>query len=504
MKNFYLAFLLSVWMFVIDVEARIIEAPNLTSFEKELGEVNQDTFVLFDVDETLFTPKDLILNPYVRRSWNSYAKETIKNPEIVGLRHAQDGDHFFGQVLSTIEYKVVDLKLVEIISSLQQKNIKTIAFTKMRTGTIGVIHSMEDWRLGHLKRHQFDFSQAFPQYQEMQIEVQGSTPAALFKNGLLCANGQDKGPVLVAFLAKINWKPAKILFLDDRLDYLESVEASLKGTGIEFIGFHYRQAESFPRTVNEDLAKFQLMHLAKTGVWLGDQEASTRLWKIGAKIHFEEEDGVDYIGTKQLHATTKQLIKEIITTVSDDCAENAKIFLKREENGEIRLTHYEEASKPGIGEELHATLLYTRPRGFCDSETLAQNCSRLFSSCNTPPSIEQVAKVYSSIIQPEWNFEIAEIALGNREKGPFCLVAKLLFEGKERIFKGDKAISAGLHLTLVNFADKSIFTDAALDELIKKLNEEFQGKQIKVAEKNGIADLEFGISGCSWRLRAEQ
>jgi hypothetical protein len=40
--------------------------------------------------------------------------------------------------------------------------------------------------------------------------------------------------------------------------------------------------------INEHLAKFQLMHLAKTREWLSDQEASTILWRVGAKIHFEE------------------------------------------------------------------------------------------------------------------------------------------------------------------------------------------------------------------------
>lgn len=168
------------------------------------------------------------------------------------------------------------------------------------------------------------------------------------------------------------------------------------------------------------------------------------------------------------------MIKEIKTTESDECADNAKISLKNERQT-IHITHYEENSKPGIGEELHATFLYTRPRGFCDSETLQQNCSHLFPS-SPLPSIEQVAEVYRSIIQQEWKFQIAEISLGNREKGPFCLFATLLFEGQERIFKEDKAVSAGLHMTLVNFTDRSIFTEYELDQLIKNLNEAFQGK----------------------------
>ncbi len=64
-----------------------------------------------------------------------------------------------------------------------------------------------------------------------------------------------------------------------------------------------------------------LIHTAAMEEQLSNQETSEILWRVGAKIHFEEEDGIDYIGIKQLNATTKWLIKEIIATSSDDCAE---------------------------------------------------------------------------------------------------------------------------------------------------------------------------------------
>ena len=311
------------------LSALIIEAPNLNRFEETLETIDQQSLVLFDVDETLLIPKDLILNPYAREAWNQYAKETIENPEIVPPGKYDD-EYFFGQVLAKIEYEVVDPKVAEIIRSLQRRNIKTIAFTRMPVGSLGVIPSMEDWRIEHLKKHQFDFSPAFPQFPEIKINVLSTGISSLFKQGMLCANKQDKGPVFTAFLDAIQWKPSQVVFIDNRLDYLKSVEIALEGTGIEFIGFHYRDVENRPRIVNEHLAKFQLMHLAKTGEWLGDQEASAILWRVGAKIHFEEEEGPDYIGTKQLNATTRRLIKEIVQTESDDCAENAKIFLKKE------------------------------------------------------------------------------------------------------------------------------------------------------------------------------
>lgn len=256
----------------LPLNAVIHDVPNLNKFEESLQTLDQHSLVLFDVDETLIVPKDQILNPYMKDLWYQYAKETIHNPEIV-LPGKYHDSYFIEQIFSQMEYEVVDPKVIEIIRSLQCRKIKTIAFTRMFTGAFGPIPSMEDWRLDHLKKHHIDFSNAFPQHQEIQIDVKSTRITSLFKKGVLCANKQAKGPVLLAFLENLKWKPSKILLIDNRLDYLQSVESSLEGTGIEFIGFYYRDVENRPHDVKEDIARFQLLHLAKTSEWLSDEKA---------------------------------------------------------------------------------------------------------------------------------------------------------------------------------------------------------------------------------------
>ena len=228
-------------------------------------------------------------------------------------------------------------------------------------------------------------------------------------------------------------------------------------------------------------------------------------WKIGGKIHFEEESGSDYIGIKEINRLTRHILKNTLDVKSDDCFSNAKILLKKETN-EIMMTHYEEKSKPGIGEEMHATLLYTQPRGFCSSETLKQVCGDLFEQCDAPPSIESVVKRYSAIIKPKWKFKISEVVLTTSQPtGASFIIAELLFEDCKNIYQGTKPISAGLHMALVISVDDSILTSKEIsDQLIQELNKALKGKLMKVALKNGVADLEFGMSGSSWRIRAEE
>lgn len=229
--------------------------------------------------------------------------------------------------------------------------------------------------------------------------------------------------------------------------------------------------------------------------------AQNPLWKIGAKIYFEEKSDKDYLGTKEIQEITKTYLKEILSISSDDCPPNAKIRLIKD-GEKIKMTYFEERSRPGVGEQLHTTLLYTTARGFCNSETLEQVSSNLSmtSDPSSPPTLEQVAKKYDTIIEPEWKFKISEITL-TQSSGTAFIIAKLLHKNRETISIHGNPISAGLHMTLVNIADTSVFKHDELSRLIAQLNTTLQGQQIKIGNRQGHADLEFGISGTPERLR---
>lgn len=119
-------------------------------------------------------------------------------------------------------------------------------------------------------------------------------------------------------------------------------------------------------------------------------------WQIGGKIHFEEESGSDYIGTKQINQLLKNQLNNLINIKTDLCSSNAKIMLKKERN-EIIMTHYEEECRPGIGEEMHATLLYIQPREFCESETLKQVCPNLLPHAIFLPQSKVLKTIWFNI-----------------------------------------------------------------------------------------------------------
>ena len=159
------------------------------------------------------------------------------------------------------------------------------------------------------------------------------------------------------------------------------------------------------------------------------------LWRVGAKIHFTEEDGSDYLGMKKIYKITKDILRsELIPHIfyEDSKQENAKILLKKEGDKFI-VKQYKENT--GLIEELHATLLYTSPRGFHNSETLRQVCSSLFKDCNHPPIIENVIAAYNAVLKPSLTFKISEIILTKNTNGSAFIMANLLINGHEHIYK---------------------------------------------------------------------
>lgn len=229
-------------------------------------------------------------------------------------------------------------------------------------------------------------------------------------------------------------------------------------------------------------------------------------WKIGGKIHFEEQSGRDYLGTLEINEETRNAIKDFFNVLLDTCSHNAKVVIKKENNDFI-IKHYEERNIPGIGEEMHATLLYTSNRFSDGHETLQDIWGNLAQidanvSYENAPTVEQVAKMYQKIIKPEWKFEISDVVFIRGKTGS-GIIANLLYDGRDEIVNGDGHPVSGkfLHMTLA-MVDESVVSEIEkINLVVLKLKAKLVGKLIKIGNRNGHADLEFGISGTKDRVR---
>lgn len=251
--------------------AAITPVNSFKQIEHELLKADANTLVVFDVDDVLITPRDLALRP---------CGEHFQPKSCEGLSE-EKMDELTGTILNETPYLLIDPSAPKIIQSLQKRSIKTIALTSNRTGKLGVIPNMEDWRIEQLLDHNIDFNHSFPHLPTLTFPELNSNESqpTLYKRGILFVGGyfnpkvSTKGELLRAFFEKAKWKPKKVIFIDDRIKNLQSVEKALNEAGIEHCGFHYHGVNSLPTNFDAEIAELQYSHLLKTNEWLSDEQA---------------------------------------------------------------------------------------------------------------------------------------------------------------------------------------------------------------------------------------
>jgi hypothetical protein len=169
---------------------------------------------------------------------------------------------------------LIESQIPAILDDLKQKNIKVIALTAAMTGTLKGVQ-IEQKRCDELKRLGIDFSSSFESHSSFYLHelksFQGRFP--MFYHGILLTNGDarkgdeinNKGEVLIAFLKRINWFPKKILFVDDKIDHLKSVEKSLTDLdpSIAFTGVEYSGASKIGQAITEEEFEKKWQDLSK-------------------------------------------------------------------------------------------------------------------------------------------------------------------------------------------------------------------------------------------------
>jgi len=164
-----------------------------------------------------------------------------------------------------------------LIKSLEQRNIAAIALTGWWTGKYGKIAKMENLRFNALKDVDISFINTSPFKEDAAFpEFENKNGVPMLISGVILTS-LDKGLVLKFVLEKYNLHFKKIIFIDDTIKELESVEIICREMNIDFQGIHYRAAKIAPLPIL-DKEKEQLRYeiLEKEHIWLLDKELEER------------------------------------------------------------------------------------------------------------------------------------------------------------------------------------------------------------------------------------
>ena len=226
--------------------------------EISIDEWTEKTLVLFDLDDVLIYPKDALLQHW-RNEWR---------PE--GMRAWAAEEDTIAWLSAT--FQILDPLGPKLLDRLHQKNIPAIGFTAFAMDQVE-LHSIPEWRSQHLK----ELGLNFKVNGEVTFPVQAGFVPPSFKYGVLYCGDfykkdpNNKGKVLSLYLNWLDWRPKRVVLIDDSKKNIESVERELDRREIPFLGFHYIPKELDP--LDETVAELQYRTLINQKRWLSDKAA---------------------------------------------------------------------------------------------------------------------------------------------------------------------------------------------------------------------------------------
>lgn len=252
--------------------ASIIATEDFCIVKQHLATADTSTLVIFDIDEVLLESTDAILKPQFKPHFLRLQQELAEkySPEEVA--------YFKSIIYDEHNFKLVNDDIINTLNDLKHNGVMTIAITYIATGPRGKIPQFEDWGLARLQKVGIDFRRYNNLKNTSYTEIPAAHGVPLTKNGVTFTALASKGSLLEAILKHNALLPAKVIFIDDKLSNLESVQSSCEQLNISFLGIHYTAViNSKAWKYNEAIARQQFNTLEQEGRWLSDAAAQQEI-----------------------------------------------------------------------------------------------------------------------------------------------------------------------------------------------------------------------------------
>ncbi len=238
--------------------AEIQTAASLMPIRQEIAKSPQGTLVLLDVGGTLLAYPDAVLHPdheTWKYEWFQKHFPAITKEEKIAFDRI---------ILGTLDkWKLLDPEWPEVIIQAQDLGIKVTAFTK-----VALDPTVRGSRAQILRDLGIPFKDDLPTLANGDFYE--------YAQGVIETEHPAKGPVLKEILSNLSERPKKIVFVDDRLKQIKSVDDACRELEIPCIAFHY-VPHSSPPQLNEKIADYQLSTLTCEGRWVSEKEAQLEL-----------------------------------------------------------------------------------------------------------------------------------------------------------------------------------------------------------------------------------
>jgi len=225
---------------------KIIETNSLDEVKNHIDK--EHMLVVFDMDNTLVTPNVMVGSD----PWFNYMVEQQRKEAGCSVAEAADIVlPLFREIHKRISYKLVEETAPDLIEHLRSVHIPVIILTN---------------RGDEQKENVLDkISEAgvpvpLTQLGEKELHAIFDVPM-LYSHGIIFCGRNDKGSMLFHVLETVNYKPTKIIFVDDKYHYLASVERACMERKIPFVGLRYGRCDELVSQFDPNVADQELEQL---------------------------------------------------------------------------------------------------------------------------------------------------------------------------------------------------------------------------------------------------
>ncbi len=234
-------------------------ATNCAEILVHLQPIPAHAIIFVDIDDTMITP---VSKTFRSPPYNQLIDEIKKNKE-----RYTNYEAILSQWRLQRKVMLIDEDWPATLEKLK-KQYRVYGLTKMDTGALGAIESIEHWRYAELKSLGIEFSD------------QGTIPPisihnASFYKGLFFTGPNSKSQTLLYFLEYL--KGCTFVMIDDRQEHIEDIRQLCQEHSIPFIGIHFKGLEQFKDKPDPAIAALQKQYLIESLLWLEDEDAEKLL-----------------------------------------------------------------------------------------------------------------------------------------------------------------------------------------------------------------------------------
>ncbi len=236
-------------------EAKIQELPNLAGLN--FSQIGPDTLVVFDIDNTLIRQNHMIGT----HQWGDYISERAVRSGIAADEAKQIQYRAFAEVQPYANVVPVEEGIKSILSSLSQRNIKHFALTA-RAAQLKEITKTQIKILNH------SFAESFPAQKDQKVLQE------YLDDGIIFSGSTPKGELLKKIIENSTTEITHIIFIDDKLYNLESVEKSFAESNIILESYRYGAADVVVNSFNPQVADIEYSIFKDQRQIISDEEAA--------------------------------------------------------------------------------------------------------------------------------------------------------------------------------------------------------------------------------------